>query len=420
MSRESKNIWANLDWTIVFLYLALVFMGWLSIYAAVYNEEHQSILDTSQKYGKQLIWIGTSIILIVAILFMDGRWFEVMAYPVFISTLVLLALVLVAGKEIAGARSWFAFGGFSLQPSEFAKFGTALAMARYLSSTKVNFKKFSTLFWSMLIFIAPAALIALQPDMGSVLVYAAFVFVLYREGLSGYLIFGGLWLALLFVLSLLINNLYLTIGIAALGLFLIYLFRKSKGLMLATFSVSALSIGFIYVVDFIFNSVLAPHQRSRFNILLGLEKDYSAAGYNTHQSLIAIGSGGATGKGFLEGTQTKFDFVPEQSTDYIFCTVGEEWGFLGTSVVVILFTALFFRIIYRAEKQKTTFSRVYGYAVASIIFIHFTINIGMTIGLVPVIGIPLPFFSYGGSSLWGFTILLFIFLKLDAYQWEIW
>jgi len=420
LSRESKNIWANLDWTIVFLYLALVFMGWISIYAAVYNEEHQSILDTSQKYGKQLIWIGTSIILIIAILFMDGRLFEVMAYPVFISTLVLLALVLIAGKEISGARSWFAFGGFSLQPSEFAKFGTALAMAKYLSTTGVKFKSFSTKVVSVIIFIAPAALIAMQPDMGSVLVYAAFVFVLYREGLSGYLIFGGLWLAVLFVLSLLIDNLYLVLGIGAISLLLIYLFRKNKPIPLVTLGISGLSIAFIYVVDFIFNNVLAPHQQSRFNILLGLEKDYSAAGYNTHQSLIAIGSGGATGKGFLEGTQTKFDFVPEQSTDYIFCTVGEEWGFIGTALVVILFTALFFRIINKAEKQKTTFSRVYGYAVASIIFIHFTINIGMTIGLLPVIGIPLPFFSYGGSSLWGFTILLFIFLKLDAYQWEIW
>jgi len=420
LSRESKNIWANLDWTIVFLYLALVFMGWISIYAAVYNEEHQSILDASQKYGKQLIWIGTSLILIIAILFMDGRLFEAMAYPVFISTLVLLALVLVAGKEISGAKSWFVFGGFSLQPSEFAKFGTALAMARFLSTTKVNFKKIPTLFWSGLIIISPAALIALQPDMGSVLVYAAFVFVLYREGLSGYLIFGGLWLVLLFILSLLIDNLYLSIGIGVLGLLIIYFFRKHKPIPLLTGTFTALSVGFVYVVDFIFNNVLAPHQQSRFNILLGLEKDYSAAGYNTHQSLIAIGSGGFTGKGFLEGTQTKFDFVPEQSTDYIFCTVGEEWGFLGTAVLVILFTALFFRIIYRAEKQKTTFSRVYGYAVASIIFIHFTINIGMTIGLLPVIGIPLPFFSYGGSSLWGFTILLFVFLKLDAYQWEIW
>jgi len=395
-------------------------MGWISIYAAVYNEEHQSILDASQKYGKQLIWIGTSLILIIAILFMDGRLFEAMAYPVFISTLVLLALVLVAGKEISGAKSWFVFGGFSLQPSEFAKFGTALAMARFLSTTKVNFKKIPTLFWSGLIIISPAALIALQPDMGSVLVYAAFVFVLYREGLSGYLIFGGLWLVLLFILSLLIDNLYLSIGIGVLGLLIIYFFRKHKPIPLLTGTFTALSVGFVYVVDFIFNNVLAPHQQSRFNILLGLEKDYSAAGYNTHQSLIAIGSGGFTGKGFLEGTQTKFDFVPEQSTDYIFCTVGEEWGFLGTAVLVILFTALFFRIIYRAEKQKTTFSRVYGYAVASIIFIHFTINIGMTIGLLPVIGIPLPFFSYGGSSLWGFTILLFVFLKLDAYQWEIW
>ena len=420
MNRESKNIWSNLDWVSVFLYLALVFMGWISIYAAVYNEEHQSIFDTTQKYGKQLIWIGTSIFIIIAILFMSGRIFEMVAFPTYVVCMVLLALVLVAGKEISGARSWFAFGSFSLQPSEFAKFATALAVARYLSLSSVDFKKLSTKLISILLFSIPAVLIALQPDMGSVLVYAAFVFVLYREGLPGYLIFGGLWMVLLFILSLLVNITYLAIGIAVLSLLLIVLFRKNKPFPLVAGAVGGVSIGFIYTAGFIFNTILAPHQRSRFNILLGLEKDYSAAGYNTHQSLIAIGSGGVSGKGFLNGTQTKLDFVPEQSTDYIFCTVGEEWGFIGTTIVVLLFTALFFRIIYKAERQKTAFSRIYGYAVASIIFLHFTINIGMAIGLLPVIGIPLPFFSYGGSSLWGFTILLFIFLKLDAYQWEIW
>ena len=404
------------------LYLALVFMGWISVYAAVYNEAHSSILDTSQEYGKQLLWIGTSVVLIIAILFMDGRLFEALAFPIYAISVILLALVLIpgVGHEISGAQSWFKIGGSTLQPSEFAKFGTALAIARYLSLNSVDFRKLSTKITSITLFMIPAALIALQPDMGSVLVFTAFVFVLYREGLSGFLIFGGLWLVVLFILSLLINNLYLSIGIAALSAIFIFLFRRNKPLPLITMAVSGVSIGFVYAAGFIFNSVLAPHQKSRFNILLGLEKDYSAAGYNTHQSLIAIGSGGISGKGFLQGTQTKLDFVPEQSTDYIFCTVGEEWGFMGTMLVVLLFTALFFRIIYKAEKQKTAFSRIYGYSVASIIFLHFTINIGMAIGLLPVIGIPLPFFSYGGSSLWGFTILLFIFLKLDAYQWEIW
>ena len=227
-------------------------------------------------------------------------------------------------------------------------------------------------------------------------------------------------MVVLFILSLLIDHTYLAIGIGGLSILLIILFRKNKPFPLVAGLVGGASVGFVYVAGFLFNNVLAPHQKSRFNILLGLEKDYSAAGYNTHQSLIAIGSGGFKGKGFLQGTQTKLDFVPEQSTDYIFCTVGEEWGFIGTMIVVLLFTALFFRIIYKAERQKSAFSRIYGYAVASIIFLHFTINIGMTIGLLPVVGIPLPFFSYGGSSLWGFTILLFIFLKLDAYQWEIW
>ena len=316
-------------------------MGWISIYAAVYNEEHQSIFDTTQKYGKQLIWIGTSFVLIIAILFLSGRIFEVIAFPTYIVSMVLLALVLVVGKEISGARSWFTFGSFSLQPSEFAKFATALAVARYLSLSSVDFKKLSTKLISILLFTIPAILIALQPDMGSVLVYSAFVFVLYREGLSGYLIFGGVWMVVLFILSLLIENTYLAVSIGALSVLLIFMFRKNKPFPLVTGLVGGASIGFVYMAGFIFNSVLAPHQKSRFNILLGLEKDYSAAGYNTHQSLIAIGSGGFSGKGFLQGTQTKLDFVPEQSTDYIFCTVGEEWGFIGTMLVVLLFTALF-------------------------------------------------------------------------------
>ena len=301
-----------------------------------------------------------------------------------------------------------------------ASLNSAAVMARFIAESGSKFRHVKTRLKAAGILLFPAGLILLQPDLGTVLVYSSFVFVLYREGLPGYLIFGGVWLAVLFILSLLFDNLNITITISALTIILIFIFRKNKPFPLVAGLVGSASIGFVYTAGFIFNSILAPHQKSRFNILLGLEKDYSAAGYNTHQSLIAIGSGGFSGKGFLEGTQTKLDFVPEQDTDYIFCTVGEEWGFIGTTLVILLFIALFCRIIYKAERQKTAFSRIYGYAVASIIFIHFTINIGMAIGLLPVIGIPLPFFSYGGSSLWGFTILLFIFLKLDAYQWEIW
>ena len=395
-------------------------MGWISIYAAVYNVEHQSILDTSQKYGKQLIWICTSVVIIIGILFMDGRIFEAIAIPTYLVTTLLLVLVLLVGKEISGAKSWFALGGFSLQPSEFAKFGTALIVAKYLSIKPSKKKRLQHQVMTWVLFLIPAGLIALQPDMGSVLVFAAFVLVLYREGLPGYFIFVGFWMVLLFILSLLFSEHYIAIVIGGMALIGAFLFRRNKPLPLISIVGGIFSAGFVYAVDFIFNQILAPHQQSRFKILLGLEQDYSAAGYNTRQSLIAIGSGGFKGKGFLQGTQTKFDFVPEQSTDYIFCTVGEEWGFLGSSLVVVLFLALCFRIIWLAEKQKTSFSRIYGYSVASILFVHFTVNIGMAIGLLPVIGIPLPFFSYGGSSLWGFTILLFIFLKLDAYKWEIW
>ena len=420
--RESGSILSRIDWLSVLIYFLLIFMGWISIYAAVYNEEHQSILDTSQKYGKQLIWMGTSVVLIIVILFMDGRIFEKLAYPIYITTVLMLILVLVAGKEVSGAKSWFAIGGFSLQPSEFAKFGTALALSRYLSGINVNFaKRRKDQVISFVLILLPALFIALQPDMGSVLVFAAFVLVLYREGLSAYLIIGGLWMAVLFVLSLLFGKIYVSIGIGVLGLAAFLLFRKNKPIPLISVVTSVLSAGFVFGVDFIFHNLLAPHQQSRFNILLGIEKDLSSAGYNTHQSLIAIGSGGISGKGFLNGTQTKFDFVPEQSTDYIFLHGRrEEWGFVGTFIVVVLFLTLITRLIILAERQKSSFSRIYGYSVAAILFVHFTVNIGMTIGLLPVIGIPLPFFSYGGSSLWGFTILLFIFLKLDAYQWQLW
>lgn len=402
------------------LYFALVLMGWISIYAAVFNVEHQSILDTSQKYGKQLIWIGTSIIIILGILFLDGRMIEALSVPTYVVTTILLVLVLVLGKEISGARSWFALGGFSLQPSEFAKFGTALIVAKHLSIKPARRKANIHRMLTWVLFMIPAGLIALQPDMGSVLVFSAFIFVLYREGLPGYFIFIGLWLVFLFIMSLLFEEMHIGIVIGVLSVFIAWFFRKNKPIPLISIVGGLMSTGFVYAVNFIFNNILAAHQQSRFKILLGIENDFSAAGYNTRQSLIAIGSGGLSGKGFLQGTQTKFDFVPEQSTDYIFCTVGEEWGFLGSALVVILFLGLCFRIIWLAEKQKTSFARIYGYSVASILFVHFTVNIGMAIGLLPVIGIPLPFFSYGGSSLWGFTILLFIFLKLDAYKWEIW
>jgi rod shape determining protein RodA len=417
--RDEGNIFKNLDWASVILYTLLVFLGWINIYAAVFNEDQPSILDTTQKYGKQMIWIAGAFLLIVVIMFIDGRIYERFSIPIYIVVVLLLVGVLLFGKEVKGARSWFAFGGFSLQPSEFAKFATSLAIAHVLSLPKIDMKKWLHRFYVLGLIVLPAGLIALQPDMGSALVYAAFILVMYREGVPGYYLFLAFWLAALFVLSLVIPQLWLIGSLVGISLVLIFFLRKNKQAIWLNLAALTMSIIFVFGVDYIFNNVLATHQQSRFKILLGLEEDPSGAGYNTHQSLIAIGSGGFKGKGFLQGTQTKFDFVPEQSTDYIFCTIGEEWGFIGTTVVVVLFIALLFRIVVLAERQKSDFARIYGYCVASIIFVHVAINIAMVIGLAPVIGIPLPFFSYGGSSLWGFTILVFIFLRMDSFRWQI-
>ena len=417
--RDERNIFKHVDWLTVGLFAVLVFMGWVNIYAAVYNADQPSIFDTTQKYGKQLIWIGGALFIILVILFTDGRIYEKLSIPFYIFMVALLAGVLFFGKEVSGARSWFAIGSFSLQPSEMAKFTTSLMVAKYLSSPHITMKKWAHRFVVLGILALPAVFIAFQPDMGSVLVYGAFVLVMYREGLPGYYIFIGLWLAALFVLSLVVPKMLLITVLTGVTTIAIYLLRKNRQAIFGAITVLVISIVFAFAVDYIFNNVLAPHQQSRFKVLLGQEDDPSGAGYNTRQSLIAIGSGGFSGKGFLEGTQTKFDFVPEQSTDYIFCTIGEEWGFIGTSTLVILFTTLLFRLVIIAERQKSHFARVYGYCVVSILFLHVAINIAMTIGIAPVIGIPLPFFSYGGSSLWGFTLLLFIFLKMDAYRWQI-
>ena len=394
-------------------------MGWVNIYAAVYNEEVPSILDTTQKYGKQLLWIGGALVIIVIILFTDGRFYQKVAMPIYVVVMLMLAGVLIFGKEVNGAKAWFAIGGFSLQPAEFAKFATAMAVSYMLAHPMITMKKWGHRFYVAGFLAVPAVLIALQPDMGSVLVYGAFGLVMYREGVPGAYIFLALWLVVLFLLSLLVPQLWLIISLVAISVALFFFIQKNRQNIAAIFGGLTVSVVFVLAVDYIFNNLLAAHQQSRFKILLGMEQDYSGAGYNTHQSLIAIGSGGFAGKGFLQGTQTKYDFVPEQSTDYIFCTIGEEWGFIGSALVVILFVALLMRIVVLAERQKSNFARIYGYCVASIIFFHVGINIAMVIGLAPVIGIPLPFFSYGGSSLWGFTILLFAFLRMDSFRMQI-
>ena len=418
--RQGSSIFGNIDWVLVLLYLALVLMGWGNIYAAVFNEEAVSIFDISQKYGKQLIWILTSVVLILIIMMMDSSIFETLAYPIYFLSLLSLAAVLLIGTEIAGARSWFTFGGFSIQPSEFAKFATALALAKYLSTKGVSLSSLRGKLGAFALILIPAAIIVPQPDPGSALVYSSLILVLYREGLSGKYIFIGLALVVLFITSLLIDKIYLLVIVGVLGALLILLMRKNRKLIWQTLGIVVLCAGFIQSVDYAFNSLLEDRHRNRINILLGKAHDPHGIGYNTNQSMIAIGSGGFAGKGYLQGTQTKYDFVPEQSTDFIFCTVGEEWGFVGSSITVVLFILLFFRLIAVAERQKSHFSRIYGYSVVSILFFHFAINIAMTIGLAPVIGIPLPFFSYGGSSLWGFSLLFFIFVKLDSSRMQIW
>ena len=412
--RENKSIFTQIELPVVLLYLALTLIGWLSIYAAVYDEEHKSIFDISQRYGKQLLWIGLALVLGLFVMLTDTRFFNGFAFIIYLVTMGMLVAVLLFGSTIAGSKSWFQIGGFALQPAEFAKFSTGLALAAFLNRLDTYISQTRTKIISIGIIVLPALLILMQYDTGSALVFSAFVLVLFREGLSPIPLILGLIAVVLFILTLYFSPLYVIIGIAVLLALSLFFTRRNIQVILRLLAVFAVASLFVVSVGFVFDSVLEPHQRSRINVLLGLDEDLRGAGYNVHQSKIAIGSGGFAGKGFLQGTQTKFNFVPEQSTDFIFCTVGEEWGFLGTTVLIGLYMMLFMRLIRMAERQRSTFSRVYGYSVVSVLFFHFAINIAMTIGLAPVIGIPLPFVSYGGSSLWAFTIMLFVFLKLDA------
>ena len=466
------NIWAAADKITIMLFLILIAMGWLNIYAAVYNEDHRSIFDFSQRYGKQLVWIVTTLILASVVLFIDSRFYFFFSYFIYGLFLLMLVMVLVLGKEINGAKAWFEIGPLSLQPSEFAKAGTALALAKYLNSRGQELTRFRLLVPAVIIIMVPALLTFLQPDMGTTVVYFSFFIVLFREGLSPYLFASGFLLVILFFATLLFNDMWIYSVILLTGAVSAYFFVKSrkiwvKGLLLLALFAGAIYLadyyflhrlstgrvlilaiilaglpyiwyifrfrekkilviylfvvgGMVYVnlVDYAFNNFLKPHQKERIEILLRVKDDPKGAGYNINQSVISIGSGGFSGKGYLRGTQTKFRFVPAQSTDFIFCTIGEEWGFAGSFVVIGLYVFLLLRLIFLAERQKSSFSRIYGYGVVSVFLIHFFINIGMASGIVPVIGIPLPFISYGGSSLWGFTLLLFIFLRLDAARTE--
>ena len=410
---KNQSITNNLDWICIIIYGLLVLMGWLNIYSS-------SLSSTEGTYEKQLIFIALTIPLIFIILSVDGKFYEKYASIFFGISLLSLAGLFVAGKTIAGQRCWYAIGSFTLQPSEFAKAATALALAKYLSDSQIHLKDVNRQIQALIIVFLPVMLILPQPDPGSALIYSIFIIILYREGLPSWYVWTGFLTILLFVLTLIMQPQYVIILALVTLVFVHFKSRLSERNIALSSILFVLISSFVLSVNYVFTHVFKQHHRDRFNILLGKSVDMKGIGYNTNQSEIAIGSGGWFGKGFLEGTQTKGGFVPEQHTDYIFTTVGEEWGFIGSLFVIGLFAGLFLRIIYLAERQKTKFSRVYGYCVAGILFIHFFVNIAMVLGIVPTIGVPLPFFSYGGSGLWGFTILLFIFIKMDANKVNEW
>jgi len=410
---KNQSITNNLDWICIIIYGLLVLMGWLNIYSS-------SLSSTEGTYEKQLIFIALTIPLIFIILSVDGKFYEKYASIFFGISLLSLAGLFVAGKTIAGQRCWYAIGSFTLQPSEFAKAATALALAKYLSDSQIHLKDVNRQIQALIIVFLPVMLILPQPDPGSALIYSIFIIILYREGLPSWYVWTGFLTILLFVLTLIMQPQYVIILALVTLVFVHFKSRLSERNIALSSILFVLISSFVLSVNYVFTHVFKQHHRDRFNILLGKSVDTKGIGYNTNQSEIAIGSGGWFGKGFLEGTQTKGGFVPEQHTDYIFTTVGEEWGFIGSLFVIGLFAGLFLRIIYLAERQKTKFSRVYGYCVAGILFIHFFVNIAMVLGIFPTIGVPLPFFSYGGSGLWGFTILLFIFIKMDANKVNEW
>jgi rod shape determining protein RodA len=410
-----KFFGSGIDWLTILLWLTLCIIGWFNIHAAVYDIENPSILSLNTNYGKQFIFILSAIVLGAVILIIDNRFYSSVAPVFYVITLLLLIVVLFIGRNVGGNQAWIELGLFRLQPSEFAKLAACLMLAKYLNINSTKNPNLQTLAVGTLLLIVPVALIMLQPDTGSALTFFALIFVFYREGyVSGkVLLIGGLSIAL-FILTLLYTE-WLVIGVVGLlCIAVVYFSKKTRSNIISSVVVFISATVFVFGVDFAYNNILQSHQRNRVEVLLGKIDDPRGEGYNVNQSLIAIGSGQLLGKGYLEGTQTKYNFVPEQSTDFIFCTIGEEWGFVGSSILVLIYVALLLRVIHIAERQRSSFARIYGYGVVSILFFHFFINIGMTLGIVPVIGIPLPFISYGGSSLWSFTILLFILIKLDA------
>jgi rod shape determining protein RodA len=467
---DKLNISEEIDWTTVGLYLLLVIFGWMNIFASSYNDQFRTILDIKQNYGEQLIWILISIIMIVFLFAIDHRFFHYFAYAIFVFSILMLFMVLAFGVEVNSSRSWIRIFGFNFQPSEFVKIATALGIARYLSSYNIKLWTWKSMMVMAILIGLPVGLIIIQPDWGTALVFCCFILVMYREGMPGWILASSMFITVLFLMTLLLSSITVIIiliafaligfgiinrtivqaliaGITIIAIYIalklslprlpikpdvyqmilislvisavIYLIlaftRKIKNVTLVLIFLFGF-IGFTFTVDYVFHHILKPHQQTRVNILLGKETDVKNVGYNLNQSKIAIGSGGFAGKGFLKGTQTKLNFVPEQSTDFIFCTVGEEWGFIGTTLIILVYGGLLIRILLLAERQRSQFARIYGYGVVSILFFHFAVNIGMTIGLFPVIGIPLPFFSYGGSSMLAFTLLLFILVRLDSVR----
>ncbi len=417
---KNQKVTNNIDWISILLYTMLVIMGWVTIYSASLPEDNASIFDLGQVSGKQILFMVTSIPLIIVILTLDAKIYDKYAFVFYGVGLLLLAGLFVFGKTIKGQTNWYQFGGFSMQPSEFVKIATSIVLSKYLSDVQVNLKLFNHQLIAFGIILLPVALIMLQPDAGSALIFFSLVFAMYREGLPGWYLAVGGSAAALFILALLIQPAAL-VGFSLIVLLAAYFMTRRAQRNPILYAILFVGItAYVFSVDYVFENVLESHQKDRINVLFGKDVDMQAEGYNLNQAQIAIGSGSWLGKGYLEGTQTKGGFVPEQHTDYIFTTVGEEWGFAGSVTVILLFVGLLLRIIYRAERQKSKMSRTYGYCVASILFMHFFINITMLIRLFPTVGVPLPFFSYGGSSLWAFTMLLFIFIKMDANQVNEW
>ncbi len=411
--RDEKLYTGTTDWLIIMLYIIIASIGVLSVYSSTYDSNLEGF-DFSSKYGKQILWFGISIASGFVLFLFDARFFNVFAWLIYGIFISLLLATLFVGSEMFGSKSWINIGGFSIQPAEFGKLGTALALAKYLGEYGVNIKSWNNRIKAAAIIFIPMALVLLQGDAGSALVFLSFLLVLYREGLPGFILVIGLATILVFIMTLIFGPVPVLMVVSFFSLILIALNYKRKQLVALLIVIIAGVAVTTFSVEYVFDNVIKEHQKKRILVTLKMLDDPKGIGYNVTQSKIAIGSGGLWGKGFLQGTQTKGDFVPEQSTDFIFCTIGEEFGLVGTWLLVLLYTILIIRVFFVAERQKNRFSRVYCYGVGAILFIHFAINIGMAIDLMPVIGIPLPFISYGGSSLFAFTILLFLLIRLDA------